>query len=121
MLMCLYGSCAERQIDFSFVITGGGGLGTHLLIQGFVVLEQRFEGFEHLHLAGHSGRGLGLPLHHRHPQRALVTGHQALQMLQKKLTEGTRDREDRGRKTEAEREREREEQKKNRPRGRNYK
>jgi len=55
---------------------------SYLLVQGFVVFEEGLEGFEDLHLAGDAGRGLGLSLHHRHPETALVAGHQALQMLQ---------------------------------------
>lgn len=58
-----------------------------LLVQSFVVLKQGLEGLEDLHLAGDPGRRLGLPLHHGHPQAALVAGHQALQVLQQQLEE----------------------------------
>lgn len=50
-----------------------------------MVLEEALEGFEDLDLAGDSGLGRGLPLHHRHPQRTLMPRHQALQVLQQKL------------------------------------
>jgi len=64
------------------------GYGTHLLVQGLVVLEQRLERLQHLHLAGDPRRRLRLPLHHRHPQGTLVPRHQALQVLQEQLTDG---------------------------------
>lgn len=57
----------------------------YLLIQGLVVLKQRLEGLQHLHLTGHARRRLRLALHHGHPQGPLVPGHQALQMFQKQL------------------------------------
>ena len=60
-------------------------VGTHLLVQGLVVLKQGLEGLEDLHLAGDPGGRLGLPLDHRHPQGALVTRHQTLQVLQQQL------------------------------------
>ena len=50
-----------------------------------MVLEQRLERLEHLHLAGDARGGLGLPLHHRHPQGPLMPRHQALQVLQEQL------------------------------------
>lgn len=87
----LHADVAKDRLMLALQCSGASGLGTCLLIQGFVVLKQRLEGLEHFHLAGHSGRGLGLTLHHRHPQRALVTGHQTLQMLQQKLTERERE------------------------------
>lgn len=54
-----------------------------------MVLEQRLERLEDLDLAGHPRRRLSLPLDHRHPQRALVSGHQALQVLEQQLGEDT--------------------------------
>ncbi len=50
-----------------------------------MVFEQGLEGLEHLHLTGDTSRRLSLPLHHSHPQRALVTRHQTLQMLKQEL------------------------------------
>lgn len=50
-----------------------------------MVLEQGLERFEDLDLAGDPRGGLSLPLDHGHPQRALVSGHQALQVLQQQL------------------------------------
>lgn len=50
-----------------------------------MVLEQRLERLEDLDFAGHSRRRLSLPLDHRHPQRALMSGHQALQVLEQQL------------------------------------
>ena len=57
----------------------------HLLVQSLVVLKQRLEGLEDLHLAGHPCRRLGLSLHHSHPQTTLVSRHEALQVLQQQL------------------------------------
>lgn len=50
-----------------------------------MVLEQGLERFEDLDFAGDPRGGLSLPLDHGHPQRALVSGHQALQVLQQQL------------------------------------
>ncbi len=61
----------------------------YLLIQGFVMLEERFERLEHLHLTGDAGGRLSLTLDHGHPQRTLVTRHQTLQMLQQQLRPDT--------------------------------
>lgn len=57
----------------------------YLLVQGFVVLKERFESFEHFHLTGDAGGRLRLTLHYGHSQGALMTRHQTLQMLQQQL------------------------------------
>ena len=49
------------------------------------MLKQGLQGFQDLHLAGHSRGRLGLPLDHGHPQRALVSGDQTLQVLKEEL------------------------------------
>lgn len=58
---------------------------SYLLIQGFVVFKQGLERFEDLDFAGDPRGRLSLALDHGHAERALVSGHQALQMLQQEL------------------------------------
>lgn len=50
---------------------------THLLIKRFMMFEKAFQRFQDFDLAGDTGLCRGLPLHHGHPQRALMTWHQA--------------------------------------------
>lgn len=65
--------------------------GVHLFIQSLVVFKQRLQSFEDLHLAGDSRWRRGLSLHYRHPQTALMTGHQTLQVLQQQLQHTTKE------------------------------
>ena len=53
------------------------------------MLEKGFEGLQDLHLRGDARLGRGLPLHHGHPEGALVARHQALQVLQQQLRKET--------------------------------
>lgn len=58
---------------------------SYLLVQGFVVFKQGLERFEDLDFAGDPRGRLSLALDHGHAERALVSGHQALQVLQQEL------------------------------------
>lgn len=51
------------------------------------MLKQRLKGLEDLHLTGDPCWRLGLSFHHRHPQTALVAGHQTLQVFEQQLGE----------------------------------
>lgn len=55
------------------------------------MFKQRLQSFEDLHLAGDSRWRRGLSLHYRHPQTALMTGHQTLQVLQQQLQHTTKE------------------------------
>lgn len=54
-----------------------------------MVFKQGLERFEDLDFTGDSRGRLSLPLDHSHTKRPLVSGHQALQMLQEQLKSNT--------------------------------
>ena len=64
--------------------------GWYLLIQGLVVLKEQSQRPEHLHLAGHAGWGLCLPLARRQLEGWLVPGNQELQVVQQQLQGGAK-------------------------------